>query len=193
MNEIKLIFTGSLNAGKTAAINTISEIPMSHTNMQMPEHDGNYGMCVRKENLITIDYGELTLADGRRLRLYGTPGQDHLEYIWKMLIKSAIGIVVLINNAGSDPIGELARCLDNCREVIGEIPTVIAISHMDITPTPNLQSYRDYLQQRRIELPLFLIDPRRYESVMQLVRIFTEKLGERDFEFIPNKIIESIK
>lgn len=173
VSEIKLIFTGGIGAGKTTAISTISEIPINHTHLQQPECNS----VIRKENLnTTMDYGELTLESGQKLRVYGALGQGRLNYTWKMLMKNAIGLIILINNAGADPMGELARCLDSCREIINEMDTVVAITHADIITTPNLHVYQAYLQQLGIQLPLFLIDARQRDQVMQLVQIVTKKL-----------------
>ncbi len=173
VSEVKLIFTGGFGVGKTSAINAISDIPVNQTSLKMPE----YNAIIRKENLnIVIDYGELTLSQGQKLRLYGVPGQGGFDYVCKMLTKNAVGLILLINNAGTDPFGELARCLDTCREIISELDTIVGITHADTTPMPNLQSYQTYLQQRGIQLPLFLIDARHHDNVMQLVQILTKKL-----------------
>jgi len=172
-SEIKLIFIGGHGAGKTSAISAISDIPINQTNLKIPE----YNAIVHKENLnIIIDYGELTLSQRQKLRLYGVPGQGRFDYVWKMLTKNAIGLILLINNAGTDPFGELARSLDTCREIIGELDTVIGITHADTTSIPNLQSYQTYLQQRGIQLPLFLIDARHHDNVMQLVQTLIKKI-----------------
>jgi signal recognition particle receptor subunit beta len=117
-----------------------------------------------------MDYGELTLEDGQKLRLYGTPGQQRFEYMWQILTRGALGLIILIDNSGSDPIGELVRYIDNFREFISETSAVIGITHMDSTPEPDLQSYYQYLQGRSIELPLLAVDARSADSVVMLIQ-----------------------
>ncbi|MEZ5672763.1 MAG: ATP/GTP-binding protein [Thiotrichaceae bacterium] len=59
----------------------------------------------RKETItVAMDYGELTSDDGQKLRIYGTPGQQRFDYMWKILIKGALGLIILVDNAGSDPV-----------------------------------------------------------------------------------------
>lgn len=167
MNEIKLVFTGSMGAGKTTAIATISEIPVINTDVRATDLSNSQ----RKEKTtVAMDYGELTLEDGQKLRLYGTPGQHRFDYMWKILIKGALGLIILVDNAGSDPIGDLARYIDNFREFINETGAVIGITRMDLAPEPHLQLYYDYLQEQGIQLPLLPVDARSRESVIMLIQ-----------------------
>lgn len=167
MNEIKLVFTGSMGAGKTTAIAAISEIPVINTDV----HTTDLSSSQRKEKTtVAMDYGELTLEDGQKLRLYGTPGQHRFDYMWKIIIKGALGLIILVDNAGSDPIGDLARYLDNFREFINETSAVIGITRMDISDEPHLQSYYDYLHEQGIQLPILPVDARSRDSIVMLIQ-----------------------
>lgn len=166
-SEIKIVFTGSMGAGKTAAIAAISEIPVINTDVRTTD----LTMSSQKSTTtVAMDYGEMTLEDGQKLRLYGTPGQQRFEYMWKILIKGALGLIILIDNAGSDPIGDLARYLDNFREFISETSAVIGITHMDSAPEPDLHVYYNYLQEHGVQLPILPVDARSQESVVILIQ-----------------------
>jgi len=167
MGEIKIVFTGSMGAGKTTAISTISEIPVINTDVHATD---TATLAHKEKTTVAMDYGELTLETGQKLRLYGTPGQQRFDYMWKILAKGALGLVILIDNAGSDPIGDLARYVDNFREFINETGAVIGITHMDSAPQPDIQSYYDYLQERDLQLPIFSMDARSRESVVMLIQ-----------------------
>jgi len=167
MNEIKLVFTGSMGAGKTTAIATISEIPVINTDVHTTDLSSSQS---KEKTTVAMDYGELTLEDGQKLRLYGTPGQHRFDYMWKILVKGALGLIILVDNAGSDPIGDLARYLDNFREVINETSAVIGVTRMDIAPQPPLQLYYHYLQEKKIPLPIYPIDARSRDSVVMLIQ-----------------------
>ncbi|WP_245391542.1 hypothetical protein [Thioflexithrix psekupsensis] len=81
-----------------------------------------------------------------------------------------MGLIILIDNSGSDPIGELMRYLDNFREVIHETSAVIAITHTDTHPEPNVENYHHYLHECGIELPVFAVDARCADSVVMLIQ-----------------------
>ncbi|EIJ42187.1 putative GTPase [Beggiatoa alba B18LD] len=173
MSEIKIVFTGSMGAGKSSAIATISEIPVINTDVRATDLE----TAQRKEKTtVAMDYGELTLEDGQKLRLYGTPGQQRFDYMWKILTKGALGLIILIDNAGSDPIGDLARYLDNFHEFITETTAVIGITRTDISNEPSIEAYYTFLQNRGIQLPLFPIDARSKESVVMLIQALVAML-----------------
>lgn len=181
-NEIKIVFTGSVGAGKTTAISNISEIPVINTDISTHDlsstilHDvyanSSSQLLTPYQEAMTVamDYGELTLPDGQKLRLYGTPGQQRFDYMWKILIKGALGLIVLVDNAGSDPIGDMARYIDNFRDFIHQTSAVIGITKMDIAPQPNLSIYYQYLQEHHIQLPIFPVDARSKDSVVMLIQ-----------------------
>ena len=121
MSETKVIITGSVGAGKTSAVASVSDIPL--IKVQTPELTA--ALPQKLKTAITVDYGELTLVDGHKIRIYGTEGYQRFDYLWKTLIKGAMGLVILIDNSGHDPIGELARYLDNFREFLSQIQTII--------------------------------------------------------------------
>lgn len=167
MSEIKIVFTGSMGAGKTTAIETISEIPVINTDV----HATDTATQARKEKTtVAMDYGEITLEEGVKLRLYGTPGQQRFDYMWKILTKGALGLVILVDNAGSDPMGDLARYLDNFSEFIKETGAVIGVTRMDIKADPTLQFYYDYLNERGLQLPVFPVDARSADHVVMLIQ-----------------------
>lgn len=181
MSEIKLVFTGSAGAGKTTAISTISEIPVINTDVRSNDfttHIIHQNKEATRKDTITVamDYGELTLDDGQKLRIYGTPGQQRFDYMWKILIKGALGLIILVDNAGTDPIGDLARYLDNFREFIKETSAVVGITRMDLAPEPDLQVYYDYMQSQGILLPIYSIDARSRESVVMLIQALVAML-----------------
>lgn len=164
--QIKLVFTGNMGAGKTTAIAAISEIPVINTDVSMSS-----GASLNKERTtVAMDYGELTLESGDKLFLYGTPGQQRFDYMWQILIQGGLGLVILIDNSGSDPIGDLARYLDNFHDFIQDTGAVIGVTHMDIALRPDLQTYYHYLQGRGLQFPVFPIDARSRESVVMLIQ-----------------------
>jgi signal recognition particle receptor subunit beta len=40
---------------------------------------------------VGLDFGMLTLDNGDRLRLFGTPGQARFDFLWKILARNTLG------------------------------------------------------------------------------------------------------
>lgn len=75
LHQFKLVFAGSMGAGKTTAIRTISNIDVLSTeaiNTDLEAHQ-------KSLTTVGIDYGELVLEDGVKVGLYGTPGQQRFN------------------------------------------------------------------------------------------------------------------
>ncbi len=87
-------------AGKTTAIRAISEIP------SRPHRRLTTAIASSHEKATTtaaLDYGEVTLSVGDKLRLYGTPVQLRFDFMWQILAESALGVVLLVDNSRPIP------------------------------------------------------------------------------------------
>ena len=89
MSEYKIVFTGTVGAGKTTAIAAISESRPVVTDV--PNTDGS---VAKQLTTVGLDFGMVTLEGGQRLRLFGTPGQARFDFLWAILARNALGLVV---------------------------------------------------------------------------------------------------
>ena len=166
VKEIKLVFTGSMGAGKTTAISTISEIPVVNTDVQTTDEAAQQ----KESTTVALDYGELTLNEVQKLRLYGTPGQQRFEHMWPILIKNALGLIILVDNAAADPLDDFALYVRYFKPYIEEIATVVGVTRVDVGQGPNIQAYHDYLQRQNLQLPVFSVDARRRDHVIMMIQ-----------------------
>ncbi len=172
MKEIKLVFTGSMGAGKTTAISALSEIPVINTDVRATDE-----AALRKERTtVAMDYGEMTLVDGQKLRIYGTPGQERFSYMWNILMEGALGLIILVDNAGENPLGDLDLYLTHFRPYIEKTSAVIGVTRMDVAEQPELEHYYDYLLQNDLQLPIFSIDVRERDNVVMMIEALVAML-----------------
>ena len=166
MTDIKLIVTGSMGAGKTAIVTAISEFPPVRTEVPVGAEQ------VRGDKTTTtvaLDYGAMTLEDGRRLLIFGTPGQRRFDFMCKILARGALGVVILLDHAGQDPAGDLAYYMDLFNEVISESGAVIGVTHQDERPDATLRPYHEVLRKRGVVLPVFTVDARRRDHALKMI------------------------
>ena len=163
LHQYKIVFGGTMGSGKSTAINTLSEVDVVSTeafNTDIESH----------EKLLTtvgIDYGEITLDDGVKVGLYGTPGQDRFDFIWAVICKGAIGTIVMIDHAAENPLLDLEQYVQAFKPFGNNI--VIAITHIDRKPERTLSMYRDWLAAQGMNYPLFFVDARQQDDVLLLV------------------------
>jgi len=161
-----------MGAGKTTAISVLSEIPVINTDVRATDE-----AALRKERTtVAMDYGEMTLSDGQKLRLYGTPGQERFSYMWKILMEGALGLIILVDNAGENPIADLDVYLTHFRSYIEETTAVIGITRMDVANKPELEQYYDYLLQNDLQLPIFSVDVRERNNVIIMIEALVAML-----------------
>ena len=163
--EYKIIVTGTMGAGKTTAIGAISDVAPVTTEA------ANTDMTVstKASTTVALDYGEISLEGGDRIRLYGTPGQQRFSFMWNILAKGALGLILLIDNTSKTPLEDLARFLDAFKELAQNSAVVVGVTHRDISTGPTMAQYTEVLAARSLALPVFSIDAREREDILMLV------------------------
>ena len=171
-DELKLLFAGAMGAGKTTAIRAISEIAPITTEAA----NGDRAECDKDETTVAMDYGEITLATGEKLRLYGTPGQARFQFMWPILATGALGVVILIDNSRPDPLADLALYLDAFRALADSGAVVVGVGHMDCCPRPSLEAYAERLAALDVVVPVMPADARRRDDVLEMLAILLQQI-----------------
>ena len=164
MNEFKILFTGTMGAGKTTAIGAVSDIAPVVTDVH------NSDQSVQKERTtVGLDFGEFTLDNGDRIRLFGTPGQNRFDFLWKILAKTALGLIILVDNSRPNPLADLGMYLDGFAEQLDTLPCAIGVGRLDTHPSPDMDAYIDELSKRDRIFPVLDVDVRRKDDVVLLI------------------------
>ena len=170
--ELKLLFAGAMGAGKTTAIRAISEIAPITTEAA----NGDRMECDKEETTVAMDYGEITLATGEKLRLYGTPGQTRFQFMWPILASGALGVVVLIDNSRPDPLADLELYLDAFRALADAGAAVVGVGRMDRCPQPSLEAYAERLAALDVVVPVMPADARLRDDVLEILDILLQQI-----------------
>ncbi|MET3498187.1 GTP-binding protein [Variovorax boronicumulans] len=164
MREYKILFTGTVGAGKTTAIGCVSDAAPVVTDVR------NSDVSIDKERTtVGLDFGQLTLDNGDRLRLFGTPGQARFDFLWKILVRNALGVIVLMDNSRPDPLADLAVYLDGFSEALKTIPCAIGVGRMETHPVPGLDDYAEALAAKGRVFPILGVDVRNRGDVILLI------------------------
>lgn len=163
--DYKIIFGGQVGAGKTTAIQTISDIPVATTEAKATD-----GVAQRKQlTTVAMDYGMLKLPGGEKVHLFGTPGQERFSFMWDVLTIGGLGLVLLIDNNQPDPVKDMVFYLESFRSFIDKNAVVVGVTRMDLAPQPPLTVYIEKLQEMGINAPVYEVDARREEDVEVLL------------------------
>lgn len=178
MAEHVILFAGPMGAGKTTAVQTLSEIAVVSTEAANTERN----IVDKPTTTVALDYGEITLDVDDKVRLYGVPGQKRFDFMWTILKERARGLVLLINNDAPDPIVTLLEYLDEFAELVTEGRAVIGVSRSDTTLEPTLDDYSDALFDARPDLflPIFTVDPRDKSQMTTLLLTLIATVDSRE-------------
>ncbi len=162
--ELKILITGTVGAGKTTAIAAVSDTKPLSTEVR-----NNDASVSKALTTVGMDYGELALGGGEVLRLYGTPGQERYDFMWKILVKGALGLMILIDNSRPDPLGDLQTYLDGFSDFLANSPCVVGVGRMENYPNPGLDMFAELMERAGVRCPVVSLDVRIREQVVGLL------------------------
>lgn len=166
MSQYKIIFTGPVGAGKTTAINAISDTPPVKTDAAASDMTKNR----KASTTVAMDYGVMNLAGGEKIHLYGTPGQERFDFMWDILVNGGIGLILLLDNTRADPFQDMKFFLDAFSKFISDTGLAIGVTQMDLSNRPTIDDYHSRLQEFGIKPPVFAVDAREKNDVSLLVQ-----------------------
>ncbi|WP_415905646.1 GTP-binding protein [Neptuniibacter sp. QD48_55] len=169
MRDKKIIFFGAVGAGKTTAINTISEGKCINTEANASDSTS----IQKKTTTVAMDYGYVTSSTNQRIHCYGTPGQERFQFMWEIITSNLAsdysGEILFLDNNRKYPQHDLHFYTKKFRHLIDDKPLIIAVTKSDIKPNPSISEYRGWLHELGIQAPIYFIDARKKEDILFLL------------------------
>ncbi|CAA0105462.1 Uncharacterised protein [BD1-7 clade bacterium] len=172
MQTIKVVFTGCVGSGKSAAVKVLSDINVVSTDVDASDEVSEK----KDQTTVAMDYGECVIDEETTIALFGTPGQERFRYMWEILAQGALGIVILVDNSREDPLSDLDIYLDNFATFIDKSCVVVGVTHTDVAPKPAIHTYHAHLEKRHQHLPVYTIDAREKSQVLLLMETLVTEL-----------------
>ncbi len=123
----RLVSAGPVGAGKTTAIQSLSDIEVVRTEANASDNV----KTLKKTTTVAMDYGLMKLASGDQVRLYGTPGQKRFDFMWDILTENALGLVLMLRGNSPDPVADLRPYVTEFRDFLDRTSLVVGITHPD--------------------------------------------------------------
>lgn len=167
MAEHVVLFTGSMGAGKTTAISSLSEIEVVTTEAE----NSDRSVADKATTTVALDYGEISLGVDEKIRLYGVPGQKRFDFMWTIMKERAVGMVLLVNNDATNPIDDMHDFIDDFRELYERGGIVVGVTRSDVSPRPGLVDYTAALAAAYPELviPVMTVDARSTDQMRTIL------------------------
>ncbi|MEA5616309.1 ATP/GTP-binding protein [Cronbergia sp. UHCC 0137] len=126
MEIMRLIVTGSVGAGKSTFIRSVSEIEVVDTDAAATDETA----LLKERTTVAFDFGRLQFGPDMALHLYGTPGQSRFDFMWDILIRKAHAYILLVAAHRPREFRQ-ARKIRNFMQERVQVPMIIGLTHTD--------------------------------------------------------------
>lgn len=171
LREHKIVVLGSMGAGKSTLVRTLAQGQVVDTDVANTDSGSE-----KLATTVAMDYADLDLPNGDRLRLYGSPGQQRFDFIWPILLQGASGTVVLVDAASDEAALQFDTYLDTLSEHAPGVPVVIGLSKIDLKPDFDMGAYHQRMQARGQMLPVVPFDARDSDQIMLLMDVLMSEI-----------------
>lgn len=124
-------------------------------------HMAGCGSSLAERHPIDFESSGLWMGDGDELLLY-TPvrSKDALTVEWASVVPRFQGICLLLDNRRPRPLDDLRDWLSRLGGEAVDSSLLLGVTHCDAVSSVSLDTYRDWLLQERLRIPVLQLDPR---------------------------------
>ncbi|CAA6808830.1 MAG: Unknown protein [uncultured Thiotrichaceae bacterium] len=168
----KIIISGPVGAGKTSAINALTDDKALKTDVAVSD----VVTSQRKDTTtVALDYGVIKYANEDVVHIYGTPGQERFDFMWDILSEGAHGLILLFDNCRNYPFRDLKYYTEQFSDLIAKTGLIVGVTRYDVTQDPDVEEYKDWLRELEIKADVFVVDARVKEDIHTLVRHYLDQ------------------
>ncbi|MFN2234070.1 MAG: GTP-binding protein [Anaerolineales bacterium] len=137
MQTVKMVITGPFNSGKTAFIQSVSEIDVVATERKISSEVEK----IKETTTVAMDFGRITVDQDLVLYLFGTPGQKRFDFMWEILSEGMLGFIVMVDSTRPETFREARSILETFR-AYAPTPYVVTANKQDLTDAWDIDDMR---------------------------------------------------
>jgi len=168
--KFKIVVAGPFSAGKSQFIATASSLNSLRTETMISDETA----FEKQHTTVAMDFGRVDY-NGKSLYLFGTPGQERFEFMWKILTVGMHALLIIVDATDLAGAKDAVAIADYYQER-HNIPILVGANKQDLSyaRTPE-QMYAALDLPRTIPLlPLIARDPRSVRLVCNRILKETE-------------------
>jgi signal recognition particle receptor subunit beta len=170
---VKIVIAGGFGVGKTTTVGAISDISPLTTEAEMTEVAVGIDVpgqhSTKTTTTVAMDFGSVTIDNGVKLYLFGTPGQARFGFMWDDLSRGALGALVVVDSSR----------LDDCYPAVDYfehtgVPFIVGVNAFDGLLAQDLAAVRWALAIAD-EVPVVAFDARDRRSVRDTLLVLLNR------------------
>ncbi|MBW4423198.1 MAG: ATP/GTP-binding protein [Nostoc desertorum CM1-VF14] len=176
MENMRLIVTGTVGAGKSTFIRSISEIEVVDTDTRATDETA----LLKARTTVALDFGRLQFSPDMAVHLYGTPGQSRFDFMWDILIHKAEAYILLVAAHRPGEFRQARKILAFMNQRVN-IPMIIGLTHTDCSGAWSEEDVLlalGFLAENN-RPPIVKVNPTQRDSVAEAVIILVQHLMQK--------------
>ncbi|KAF1015090.1 MAG: hypothetical protein GAK31_02578 [Stenotrophomonas maltophilia] len=173
MLEHKVVVLGGMGSGKSTLVRSIADgARVVDTDVANSDRIG----ADKASTTEALDYADIDLPNGDRLRLCGAPGQQRFDFLWPILLKGARGAVLLLDARRPAVASDLSAYLQLLQGQGDGLALVVGITHLDQAPALALDDWAALAHLDGVPLPLVPVDARQRDQGLLLMDVLMSQM-----------------
>lgn len=168
---MRIVVAGTVGAGKTTFVRTVSEIDVVDTERKPTDLTAD----VKDSTTVGMDFGKVTLNPEMVLHIYGTPGQIRFDFMWELLISKAHAYILLVAAHRPEEFATVRQMLWFLQNQV-QIPLILGVTHTDCEAAWSVQDvgYAMGLAEGEQLLPIVAVNANVRKSVINALIVLVE-------------------
>ena len=171
MKLMRLVVAGTIGAGKTTFIRTVSEIEVVDTDRTPTDATAE----LKSSTTVSMDFGKVTFGTDMMLHIYGTPGQSRFDFMWEILASRANAYILLVAAHRPEEFRKARQILWFLEQRVN-IPMIVGVTHTDYEGAWSVEDvgYAMGFHQTEQFVPIIGVNATVRESVITALMMLVE-------------------
>ena len=141
--KYKILVAGHFGAGKTTFVKTLSQIKTLET--EKTTHDEEEKKK-KSKTTVAMDYGEYVTENGKRIHIFGIPGQERFSFMWPILAKNSLAFIILLDSTDTSRWYEAFKQINIFRKISPNAPIIFVANKRDLPKALPMEEIRKKLK-----------------------------------------------
>ncbi|WP_446356989.1 GTP-binding protein [Coleofasciculus sp. G2-EDA-02] len=176
MENIRVVITGTVGAGKSTFVRIASEIDVVEIERKVSDSDTEASF--KDTTTVAFDFGRLVLEANKTLYMYGTPGQTRFDFMWDILIKGADAYILLVTANQPNSFSYAQDILSFMNDRV-QVPMLIGLTHTDCGGALPVEEIvkRLGIVNAQHRPPILNVNPQLKPSVLKALRVLIKQIS----------------